>query len=96
MSRTLGDDDSWTLTAWGVYGISACLSGHGDAGRAALRRVAVIRANQSVENQWRAMSTNVQIGTCLVALRRYGEAEPLLLNAVAALERARGTNNDHT
>jgi len=96
LSRTLGDDDSWTLTAWGVYGISACLAGHGDAGLEALRRVAVIRAKQPIENHWRTMVTDVQIGTCLIASRRFAEAEPLLLGAVAALERERGVHNDHT
>ena len=40
--------------------------------------------------------TDVQIGTCLVSLQRYAEAEPLLLKSVALLESERGTSFDHT
>jgi hypothetical protein len=38
----------------------------------------------------------VRIGTCLVALRRYAEAEPVLLNAVASLESERGAKYENT
>ncbi len=96
LSRTLGDEDGWTLTAWGVYGISACLAGQGEAGLTALRKVATLRAKQQLANDWRAMSTNVEIGTCLIELRRYAEAEPLLLQSVPELERMRGANSDRT
>jgi serine/threonine-protein kinase len=94
--RTAGPDDGWTLTAWGVYGISACLSGHGEDGLAAMRSVAAARARVRGADSWNVASTQVQIGTCLVALRRYAEAEPLLLRSAAILEKDRGVSFDRT
>jgi hypothetical protein len=38
----------------------------------------------------------VQIGTCLVALHRYAEAEPLLLRSAPILEKDRGARFDRT
>jgi len=40
MSAVAGDEHQWTQSAWGVYGVAACLSGHGEEGLAALRRLA--------------------------------------------------------
>jgi hypothetical protein len=57
---------------------------------AALRRVAVQRRSGADATDWRREITDVQIGQCLVAMRRYEEAEPLLLTTVAALESGRG------
>ena len=96
LSRTAGENDSWTLTAWGVYGISACLSGHGEEGLTAMRRVAAARARVGGSDSWGVASTQVQIGTCLVALHRYGEAEPLLLHSAPILEKDRGARFDRT
>ncbi len=36
---------------------------------------------------WRTMSTHVEIATCLIALRRYAEAQPLLLPRIDDLAR---------
>jgi serine/threonine-protein kinase len=94
--RTAGADDGWTLTAWGVYGISACLSGHSEEGLAAMRSVAAARARVRGADSWNVASTHVQIGTCLVALHRYSEAEPLLLRSAALLEKDRGVSFDRT
>lgn len=84
LSQILGDQNSWTQVALGVYGLSACRSGQGDKGLSALRKVADIR--QQSREPWLLASTNVQIGACLVALQRYDEAEPLLLTSLAVLE----------
>jgi hypothetical protein len=56
----------------------------------ALRRLDARRLANSGANDPRKLSIDVRIGTCLVALHRYAEAEPLLLATVAALENARG------
>jgi tetratricopeptide (TPR) repeat protein len=96
MSRAVGDDHDWTQTAWGVYGVAACLDGQREAGLAALRRVAILRRNSATENAWRTSISDVQLGVCLVALGKDAEAEPLLLNAVKALEGYRGASYDHT
>lgn len=96
LSRIAGDSHEWTEVAWGVYGVSACLAGQGDAGLDALRRVAARQREHLEAADWRRGMTDVQIGTCLVALRRYTEAEPLLVKSIALLESQRGANFDHT
>ena len=96
LSHTLGEGDDWTLTAWSVYGTSACLAGRGDEGLEALRNVAAIRAKQRTADDWREVSARVQIGSCLVALRRYADAEPLLLQSVPALESLRDPASERT
>ena len=96
LSRTLGDKDGWTQTAWGVYGLSACLAGRADEGLEALRRVAVLREAGAGADHWRVSSTHVQIGTCLIAAHRYAEAEPLLIHAAGILEKNRGPHFDRT
>jgi tetratricopeptide (TPR) repeat protein len=96
LSRTLGDSDDWTLTAWSVYGTSACLAGHGDEGLAALRKVAAVRVTQRIADDWREVSARVQIGSCLVALGRYADAEPLLQQSVPILEALRGPTSERT
>jgi tetratricopeptide (TPR) repeat protein len=89
LSRLIGDASSWTQVAWGVYGLAACRSGQGEEGLAVLRRVAMLRRQHYKDSDWHIPSTNVQIGTCLVAMKRYTEAEPLLLDAIAALEKSK-------
>jgi tetratricopeptide (TPR) repeat protein len=96
MSAVAGDDHQWTQATWGVYGVAACLGGQGDAGLAALRRVAGFRRSGADVNDWRTQITDVEIGTCLVALRRFAEAESLLLGAAATLEAGRGAAFENT
>jgi Flp pilus assembly protein TadD len=96
LSRTVGDSHDWTQTAWGVYGIAACLSGQSDDGLKVLRRVADLRRAGPDSSSWRTTITDVQLGTCLVSLKRFADAEPLLLEAVASLEHTRGASYDHT
>jgi tetratricopeptide (TPR) repeat protein len=96
MSHAVGDDHDWTQTAWGVYGVAACLGSQSEAGLTALRRVAKLRRNSTTANNWRTSISDVQLGVCLVALGNDAEAEPLLLTAVKALEGFRGTSYDHT
>ena len=96
LSRAVGDDHDWTQTAWGVYGVAACLGNQSEVGLTALRRVAMLRRNGANANNWRRAISDVQLGICLVALGNDAEAEPLLLSAVKALEAFRGTTYDHT
>jgi len=91
LSAVAGDEHQWTQAAWGVYGVAACLSGHGEEGLTALRRMAVLRRSGANATEWRKQISDVKLGTCLVALHRYEEAEPLLLSTVASLEAGRGT-----
>jgi tetratricopeptide (TPR) repeat protein len=96
LSEVVGDGHQWTQTAWGVYGVSACLAGHGEEGLTALRRVAVLRRTGVDTVEWRKHITDIQIGTCLVAQKKYQEAEPLLLATVSGLEAERGTTYETT
>jgi len=96
LSRTAGDEYAWTLTAWNIYGSAMCFAGKGEAGLVALHRVEAVRERTSGPNSWGLMSTRVHIGACLVALGRYAQAEPVLQQAVAVLERDRGASFDRT
>jgi tetratricopeptide (TPR) repeat protein len=91
-SRVWGENLEFTRQAWSLYGITSCLGGDGQAGLKALRRV----ATQEPADSERQQVTNVQLGTCLIALRRYAQAEPLLLKAVDFLEHERGATSDQT
>ena len=60
----------------------------GDAARAEplLRRGLEVRRRAYSETDWRVAAAKGQLGAALVALRRFDEAEPLLLQARAALK----------
>jgi tetratricopeptide (TPR) repeat protein len=88
LAKVAGDTHSWTMVAWAVYGRAACRNGEGEKGLEALQRVLEVR--KQIANDWRVASSNVTIGDCLVAMHRYGEAEPVLLGAVAELTKSKG------
>jgi eukaryotic-like serine/threonine-protein kinase len=96
LARTLGSDNPWTLATWGVYGNAACRSGQGEEGLQALRRVQESRIKVYGATDWHTLSTDLSIGNCVAAMQRYAEAEPMLLNTVAALEKERGPNFHRT
>jgi hypothetical protein len=87
-----------TRSPWqlGQCTASPCLDGQGEVGLAALSRVEGQRREFFGIDNWRTYSTQLNIGTCLVAMRRDAEAEPLLLRAVAGLESARGASFHRT
>jgi len=89
LARVVGARHPWTLAAWGTYGIAACRSGE-EAGLTVLQGVRRTRTELYGDNDWHTLSTEVAIGTCMVSLRQYAAAEPLLLQAAARLETVRG------
>jgi tetratricopeptide (TPR) repeat protein len=95
LSRSLGEGSDGTLLAWSIYGSAACLGGQGETGLDTLLRVAAQRKQSDADSR-HLHSTQVRIGRCLVALRRYTEAEPILLEAVASLESERGAKYENT
>jgi len=90
LERNEGPDNRYTTGAWGDFADSACQGGDANAGLAAAYRVAEIRKHVLPEGDWRLMVPQTYIGLCLVRLKRYAEAEPLLVAARKALESARG------
>jgi tetratricopeptide (TPR) repeat protein len=96
LTRVAGEGHPFTMATWSMYGISACFSGQGDAGLAALRRAEIARTASYGAEDWRTLSTQLNIGTCLIAMHRDADAEPLILRAVAGLEGARGANFHRT
>jgi tetratricopeptide (TPR) repeat protein len=96
LTRAVGENHPYTMAAWAMYGIAACLDGQGEAGLAALSRVEGLRRTLYGADNWRTFSTQLNIGTCLLAMRRDAEAEPMLLQAVAGLEGARGASFHRT
>jgi hypothetical protein len=95
LARVVGDRHPWTLAAWGTYGIAACRSGE-EEGLGVLQRVRHTRAELYGDNDWHTLSTEVAIGSCMVALRQYAAAEPLLLQAAVRLETVRGPSFHRT
>jgi eukaryotic-like serine/threonine-protein kinase len=95
LSRVVGAEHPWTLLAWATYGIAACRSGN-DEGLTVLQRVVKVRARLYGEQDWHTLSTQVAIGTCMVSLHRYKDAEQVLLPAAAGLETARGASFHRT
>jgi serine/threonine-protein kinase len=96
LEAQLGADNAYALSAWSTYGIAACGSQREDAGLAALQRVVTARTRIYPAGSWLIYNTQRGIGLCLYHQRRYGEAEAILLAAVAGLEAARGANFNGT
>ena len=90
LDQVAGVDHAWTLYGWYVYGVAACQSGQGEAGLAALHRTLDGREKQYGPTDWRSVSTRLAIGSCLVYLQDYAQAEPILLETVKDFEKSRG------
>jgi serine/threonine-protein kinase len=90
LQATLGEDNAYALMAWDDYGIAECNLGHDQAGLAALRHVEMWRVRTLAPEHRLIHSVRTAIGVCLIGMRQYAAAEPLLLAAAAALEKARG------
>jgi tetratricopeptide (TPR) repeat protein len=82
LSAIVGENERWTKKAWDVYGLATCLAGNGEEGLRVLRRVRDLHIQLSGADSWLAMISNIHIGTCLVSLHRYAEAEPGILNTI--------------
>jgi hypothetical protein len=90
LERVAGADHAWTLYGWYVFGVAGCQGGQGPEGLAALRRTLAGRERQYGPADWRSVSTRLAIGSCLVSLKDYAQAEPILLETVKEFEKSRG------
>ena len=90
LDRVEGSDNRYATGAWADYSVAACSSRDIPAGLAAAQRVVAIRARALAADDFRLMGARADVGLGLVRLHRYPEAEPLLLQAAASLEAARG------
>lgn len=90
LDTTLGSDNWYALYAWEQYGRASCNSGHGTDGLSALQRVEAERRRLLPGAHRLIYSTEVDIGLCLTRLRRFAEAEPILLDAASGLEKSHG------
>jgi tetratricopeptide (TPR) repeat protein len=93
LERNEGLTHRYTLSAWADFTIAACESDDAPAGLEAARRITEIRKQTLPEGDWRLFAAQTNIGLCLVRLKRYAEAEPILTAARARLESARGPDN---
>ena len=96
LDALLGVENGYALSSWQFYGVSACNSHQEEEGLATLRRVATARQRLYPAGNWVIPSTRLGIGECLYQMRRYHEAEPILLEAVAGLEAVRGPGFNRT
>ena len=96
LERVDGPDHPWTLFGLKVFGDAACRSGQGEQGLAALRRAGTLRDKRYGPDDWRSISSQLAEASCLVVLRRYTAAEPLLLHTVRNMEQLRGPTFNRT
>jgi serine/threonine-protein kinase len=96
LDRVVGADHRYAVAGWGSYAMAACHTDQAAAGLAAAEHVFNMRSKLMQATDSRIASARAEVGICLSALRRYAEAEPLLLHAVADLEAARGTGFFYT
>jgi tetratricopeptide (TPR) repeat protein len=96
LDRAVGENHRYALRVWTGYASAACNTDEATEGLAAARRVADIHATMLPPDDWRIATIHGIIGMCLAHLRRYSEAEPVLLRAVADLEASRGTRFHQT
>ena len=96
LERLLGFEHGVTLYGWNTYGSAACQTEHAADGLEVLRRVAAAREKLYGRGEWHAASTGVSIGTCLVTLGRFPEAEAALADSARSLEGARGASYHRT
>ena len=59
-------------------------------------RSSLNRFGQGEPETWRSGRGRIALGTCLLALARYAEAEPLLVDGYAQLQESRGNADEHT
>ncbi len=92
LESQFGPDNNFTLLALNYYGVAACQSHEQAAGLAAMQRVAAARARLLPStNRWNYVA-QTGVGLCLAGLRRYKEAEAVLLAAAHGLVAIRGPN----
>ncbi len=96
LERSVGPQHGFTILAWATYGASACRAGQASQGLAALQHVEQSRRTLYGADDWHTISTRVAIGTCLSQMHCYADAEPLLLQAAADMERVRGPHFHRT
>jgi hypothetical protein len=90
LDATLGSDNWYALYAWQQYGLASCNSGHGADGLSVLQRVEAKRRQLLPATHRLIYGTEVDIGLCLTRLRRYAEAQSILLDAASGLEKSHG------
>lgn len=90
LDATLGPDNWYALYAWQQYGLASCNSGHEADGLSMLQRVETERRRLLPATHRLIYSTEVDIGLCLTRLRRFTDAEPILLDAASGLEKSHG------
>jgi eukaryotic-like serine/threonine-protein kinase len=96
LDATLGSDNWYALYAWQQYGLASCNSDRALDGLAALQRVAAARRRILPAGHRLIYSTDVDIGSCLMRLRRLEAAEPVLMGAAAGLTKCRGARYPRT
>lgn len=96
LDRALGSSHRYSVSAWNNYAIASCSGPDPASGLAAEQRIAEMRAKTLTPGDWHLANTQAIIGLCLVGLRRYVEAESILLKATGELETSRGPKSPNT
>jgi eukaryotic-like serine/threonine-protein kinase len=83
-------------TALTVEGLILNRTGRSAAAEAALREAVRLREENLPASHFMTALTRGALGECLTTLKRYPEAEALLLDSFASLERSQGADNPRT
>ncbi len=82
--RVLGPFQAYTIQAQRFFGTALLRQGKFNEAEAVLRR-SFVGASAKMKSMWQTAFIESQLGQALLALKRYGDAEPLLLDAHAGL-----------
>jgi eukaryotic-like serine/threonine-protein kinase len=93
LDRVQGPDSPYATSAWSDFSIAACSGVDAVVGLEAARRLDAIRAKSMPPEDWRRLAAQTDIGLCLVRLRRFREAQPILQKAAIGLETSRGVGS---
>lgn len=90
VENTIGPDSWYALQAWNQYGLATCSDHDETTGLVALQRVSQTRRRVLPSGHRLIYSVDLDLGVCLMRLRRFAEAESTLLEVANGFEQTRG------
>jgi tetratricopeptide (TPR) repeat protein len=96
LHKSLGPENSVTLSAQVTLGLSLSRFGRAAEGEPYLRDALAVREKQAPKGDHVIAHTSSMLGECLTAQKRFAEAEPLLLNGYNDLKMKLGDHNRRT
>jgi serine/threonine-protein kinase len=96
LESLLGAENSYPLSAWQTYGTAECANHQEELGLRVLHQVEAARRRSATDSDLKVSWAAAAVGSCLARMKRYAEAESVLLAAIANLESAHGEHYRRT